>query len=50
MEALPWGYLVIANLRFELNSADAVEIRYYLERSEIRSQTPNNRSLFYTSG
>ena len=33
--------------RFALNSADAIEISYYLERLEIRLQAPNTVIAHY---
>ena len=45
-EVLPQSCLIIAKQRLALNSTDATEISYFLDRLEIRFQTPNNRSLF----
>ena len=46
IDALPQDYLIIAQQKFALNSADAIETSYFSERLEILLQTPNNRSLF----
>ena len=45
-EVLPQSCLIIAKQGLALNSTDATEISYFLDRLEIRFQTPNNRSLF----
>ena len=40
------NYLILAEQRFALNSADAIKTSYYLKRSELCPQTLNNPSLF----
>ena len=46
VEALPQGFLFIAEQGFELNRGGCNRNKLFSERLEIRFQTPNNRSIF----